>query len=81
MLARALRMARKAGVCFAAMPCCIRDGIYLRRINHVDDATRYAAAAGVIAGQFGAYKITAIDPRITNRNLVILGNFRKRDRD
>lgn len=72
----ALRMARAANACFAAMPCCIRDGIYIRRINHVDDDTRYASAVGVIAGQFGAYKITAIDPRITNRNLVVLG---KRD--
>jgi hypothetical protein len=69
----ALEMARAARACFAAMPCCIRDGIYLRGINHVDDETRYAASVGVIAGQFGAYKITAIDPRITNRNLIVLG--------
>jgi len=69
----ALRMARDANACFAAMPCCIRDGIYIKRVNHVDDETRYAATVGVIAGQFGAYKITAIDKRITNRNLVILG--------
>lgn len=69
----ALEMAVAAGSSFAAMPCCIRDGIYLRRINHVDDQTRYAASVGVIAGQFGAYKITAIDERITNRNLVVLG--------
>ena len=55
------------------MPCCVRDGIYLRRIKHVDDRTRYAAAVGVIAGQFGAYKLTAIDERITNRNLIVLG--------
>jgi len=69
----ALEMARAAGACYAAMPCCIRDGIYLRRINHVDDETRYAASVGVIAGQYGAYKITAIDERITNRNLILLG--------
>jgi SAM-dependent methyltransferase len=69
----ALEMARHAGACFAAMPCCIRDGIYLRRVNHVDDQTRYAASVGVIAGRFGAYKITAIDERITNRNLIVLG--------
>ena len=62
-----------AGACFAAMPCCIRDGIYFRRINHVDDRVRYAAAVGVIAGRFNAYKLTAIDERITNRNLIILG--------
>ena len=69
----ALQMAEAANACFAVMPCCIRDGIYLRTINHVDDETRYAAAVGVIAGQFGAYKITAIDGRITNRNLIVLG--------
>jgi hypothetical protein len=67
----ALEMARAANACYAAMPC--RDGIYLRRISHVDDRIRYAAAVGVIAGQFGAYKITAIDERITNRNLIVLG--------
>ena len=69
----ALEMAVAADACYAAMPCCIRDGIYLRRINHVDDQIRYAASVGVIAGRFGAYKITAIDERITNRNLVVLG--------
>ncbi len=69
----ALEKAAAAGACYAAMPCCIRDGIYIRRINHVDDETRYAAAVGVVAGQFAAYKITAIDGRITNRNLIVLG--------
>ena len=69
----ALQKAVEAGACYAAMPCCIRDGIYLKRIKHVDDRIHYAAAVGVIAGQFGAYKITAIDERITNRNLIILG--------
>ncbi|MHC4983765.1 MAG: methyltransferase [Planctomycetota bacterium] len=69
----ALEMAAAADACYAAMPCCIRDGIYLKHINHVDDDTHYAAAVGVVAGQFAAYKITAIDRRITNRNLIILG--------
>ncbi|MFW6163458.1 MAG: methyltransferase [Planctomycetota bacterium] len=69
----ALERAVAAGACFAAMPCCIRDGIYLRKINHLDDRQRYAAAVGAIAGQFGADKITAIDERITNRHLIVLG--------
>ncbi len=69
----ALARAVAAGAHFAAMPCCIRDGIYFRRIAHVDEAARYAVAVGVIAGRFGAHKITAIDGRITNRNLIILG--------
>ena len=69
----ALDMAGAANACFAAMPCCIRDRLYLRRINHLDDDKRYTAAVGVIAGRYGAYKITAIDERITNRNLIILG--------
>lgn len=68
-----LQKAIEAGACYAAMPCCIRDGIYFKRIKHVDDRLRYGVAAGVIAGQFGAYKITAIDERITDRNLIILG--------
>ena len=69
----ALEKAREAGACYAAMPCCIRDGIYIRRVKHVDDRVRYATSVGVIAGQYGAHKITAIDERITNRNLIILG--------
>ena len=77
----ALAMAGAADACYAAMPCCIRDGIYLRTINHVDDQTRYAASAGVIAGRFGAYKITAIDERITNRNLIVLGAPQRPERE
>jgi len=69
----ALEIARAAGASYAAMPCCIRDGIYFKRINHLDDQQRYAAAVGYIAGRFHAYKVTAIDERITNRNLIILG--------
>lgn len=69
----ALDMADSANAGFAAMPCCIRDRLYLRRINHLDDDARYTAAVGVIAGRYGAYKITAIDRRITNRNLILLG--------
>jgi len=69
----ALEMAVAAKACYAAMPCCIRDGIYLRTINHTDDETRYKISVGAIAGQYGAYKITAIDERITNRNLIVLG--------
>lgn len=70
----ALDLASSSGACYAAMPCCIRDGIYLRRIKHTDDRARYAAAVGVIAGQYGAEKITAIDERITNRNLILVGD-------
>jgi hypothetical protein len=69
----AIRRARAAGACFAVMPCCIRDGIYIRRIAHLNDQMRYAVVAGVIAGASAADKVTAIDPRITNRNLIVLG--------
>jgi hypothetical protein len=68
----ALEKAAAAGACYGVMPCCIRDGIYFQRIKHVDDATRYAVAAGFIGGLFGAVKLTAIDGRITNRNLIVL---------
>lgn len=66
-------MARRTESCFAVMPCCIREGIYLERVNHTDDETRYALMVGTIAGLYNAYKITAIDSRISNRNLIILG--------
>jgi hypothetical protein len=68
-----LTIAAYAKAAYATMPCCIRDGIYLKRIKHVDDRTRFNIAVGVIAGRFAATKITAIDERITNRNLIILG--------
>ena len=57
---------------FSAMPCCIRDGIYFRRMSHVDEQSRYTAAVGIIAGIYGADKVTAIDERITNRNLIAM---------
>jgi hypothetical protein len=68
----ALEKADEADACYGVMPCCIRDGIYFERIKHADDATRYAAAVGFIGGLYGATKLTAIDERITNRNLIIL---------
>jgi len=73
----ALEIAQAAGACYAAMPCCIRDGIYFKRISHLEDQQRYAAAAGYIAGRFNAHKVTAIDERITNRNLIILGGSKE----
>jgi hypothetical protein len=76
-----LERAVAAGACYAAMPCCIRDGIYFKRIKHVDDRVRYAAAVGFIAGRFNAYKVTAIDERITNRNLIVLGRGAAARRD
>ncbi len=72
----ALEKATAAGACYAVMPCCIRDGIYFRTVNHTDDPTRYAAAVGFIGGLYGAEKITAIDERITNRNLIVMGPAR-----
>jgi hypothetical protein len=68
----ALDSATRADVPFAAMPCCIRDGIYFRRMSHLDEQARYTAAVGVIAGLYGADKVTAIDVRITNRNLIVM---------
>jgi hypothetical protein len=70
----ALEKAVQAQALYATMPCCIRDGIYFRRIKHANDSTRYATAVGFIAGQYHGYKISSIEEVITNRNLIIFGD-------
>lgn len=56
------------------MPCCIRDGIYaVRRTSRVPDDQRHAVMVGAMAGMYGGKFVSAIDRRITNRNLCVFG--------
>ena len=77
----AIEMAQKHGAGYAFMPCCIRDGLYgsVTRVAQVDDATRHTVMVGIVAGQYGAHLISAIDQRITNRNLILFGGYSLHD--
>ena len=77
----AIEMAQKHGAGYAFMPCCIRDGLYgsVNRVAQVDDATRHTVMVGIVAGQYGAHLISAIDQRITNRNLILFGGYSLHD--
>lgn len=79
----AIEMAQKHGAAYAFMPCCIRDGLYgnVSRVAQVDDGTRHTVMVGLVAGQYGAHFISAIDQRITNRNLVIFGGYSLHDEE
>ena len=72
---RSMALATSARVGFAAMPCCIPNGMYepVQSIRHIDDDTRYAIMVGVIAAGFRGHTICAIDRRITNRHLLVFG--------
>ena len=77
----AIEMAQTYGAGYAFMPCCIRDGLYgnVGRVAQVDDATRHMVMIGLVAGQCGAHLISAIDQRITNRNLILFGGYNLQD--
>ena len=73
-----VEMAHSLGCGFAMMPCCIRNDLYsVRTFSHHgsigNDDQRYALMVGVVAGQCGAHRISAIDRLITNRNLILYG--------
>ena len=73
----ALQLATAAGAGFAAMPCCVRDGLTEDsvRTHRVDDHTRHAVLCGAVAAKFGATLVTSITPGITNRSLIFFGGF------
>lgn len=79
----AIEMAQEHGAGYAFMPCCIRDGLYgsVSRVAQVDDAIRHTVMVGIVAGQYGARLISAIDQRITNRNLILFGGYSLHDGD
>ena len=74
-----ISMAVAAQAGFAAMPCCIRDGLYdsVQSVRHMDDDTRYAIMVGVMAQRFNAHTVCAIDRRITNRHLIMFGGYER----
>lgn len=70
-----LERCRAAGASYAVVPCCIPERLYMDgnlRIAHLEDEARYAVMVGVVAAQYEAGRVTCIDRRITNRNMVIL---------
>ena len=75
----AAELAKGAGAGFMAVPCCIREGLYLDSVSHrIDhDDTRHALAVGAFAAATGAHSVSAIDRRITNRHLVVFGGYPK----
>ena len=73
----AVELAKAAKGGFAAMPCCVRAGLYgARFVRHVSDDVRHALQVGAMATEFGAHTVTSIDRRITNRALIFFGGFR-----
>ena len=77
-----LSAARSVSTGFAVMPCCLRDGmlgITTSSSNNnwgiVDDTARYSIQVGYLAGKFAVGKIAAISQSITNRFLVIIGDY------
>ena len=75
----AAELAKGAGAGFMAVPCCIREGLYLDSVSHrIDhDDTRHALAVGAFAAATRAHSVSAIDRRITNRHLVVFGGYPK----
>lgn len=72
-----IETARAAAAVWAVLPCCIRAGTYLPcRVGGAfsnDDDAKHTLNCGVVAGQYGAERLQAIDRRITNRNILICG--------
>lgn len=77
-----LKTALKYRTGFAVMPCCIRDGLLGvsssssgRNGGITDDKSRYALQVGYLAGKFGCSRVAAISHVITNRFLIIIGDW------
>eukprot|EP00929_Paragymnodinium_shiwhaense_P118347 TRINITY_DN90278_c0_g1_i1.p1 TRINITY_DN90278_c0_g1~~TRINITY_DN90278_c0_g1_i1.p1 ORF type:complete len:417 (+),score=29.94 TRINITY_DN90278_c0_g1_i1:154-1404(+) len=71
-----LEMCTAAGAGYAVIPCCIPERLYSgghMSIAHLSDEARYAVMIGVVACQYKASRVTNIDRRITNRNIIVLG--------
>jgi len=86
---RAISLAEEHSMCWAVMPCCFDESLYLpltpvrprRRTgpgsHHgkagLGDNARYLFVCGALAARHEAWLVREIDARITNRNLVLLG--------
>ena len=69
-----LRRCREVGaLAWAVMPCCVPEGLYGADCRRLPDEVRYPAMVGMMATEFGAAKLRAIDARLTNRNLICMG--------
>jgi len=66
---------------YAVMPCCLREnmlGVSTSSSNNnwgMDDTTRYSLQVGYLAGKYGCEKIVSISKYITNRYLIIIGDW------
>ena len=83
-----LSMAQSYKSGFAAMPCCLRDGmlgVTTTSSNNnwgiVDDTVRYSLQIGYLAGKFGVSKVKSISQSITNRFLIIIGDYWQQESD
>ena len=76
-----LQSAKQNKCGYAIMPCCVRENIFgvstksSNRNWGMDDDTRYATMVGCLAGKYDCEKIAAISKYITNRFLMIIGDY------
>ena len=70
-----LKTAKEKKSGWAVMPCCIRDGMYGPNFHSVEDNSRHALACGIIVGINNAQKVVSINKEITNRNIIIMGDY------
>lgn len=86
---QAIALAEERGMCWAVMPCCFDESLYLpltpvrprrrrgARAHHgkagLGDNARYLFVCGALASRHEAWLVREIDARITNRNLVMIG--------
>lgn len=73
---------------YAIMPCCLRDGmlgVTTTSSNNnwgiVNDTARYSIQVGYLAGKFSVGKVAAISQLITNRFLMLIGDYWDQDKD
>ena len=78
----ALDIAKATQSGYTVVPCCIRDNVFGVRTKSSggrwsfgSDDIRYAVQVGYLGGKVCCDRIATIDRRITNRNLVVLGDF------
>ena len=72
-----LARAAQVAAVWLVVPCCVREGlatVALRCRDQQGDDTRHALLCGILAAQYEASAVAAIDRHITNRHLVIEGD-------
>ena len=78
----ALSKAQTVNAGYAIMPCCLRDGMLgvtttssKNNWGIENDIARYSIHVGYLAGKFGVSKVAAISELITNRYLMLIGDY------